>query len=183
MTSKPDQCGSISNLEWKLPQANGFNAWEDANSSSPWLKNIDHCCLIQGLHKLWAQYTTTIISETEIPWKNCLINSNNKEQLLIYILFSKSGLAGQHNYLTPIVSMSFSLTLNVFVYLRAARNKYLCSSGYILLMLLLLHAPETHTKGVSNILFIKARNTYFRKEWSFCCHIGPTLLLFWSRFP
>ena len=32
------------------------------------------------------------------------------EKLLIYILFSKSGLAGQHNYLTPIVSMSFSLT-------------------------------------------------------------------------
>ena len=32
------------------------------------------------------------------------------EKLLIYILFSKSGLAGQHNYLTPIVSMCFSLT-------------------------------------------------------------------------
>jgi hypothetical protein len=31
----------------------------------------------------------------------------NKAKLLIYIFFSKSGLAGQHNYLTPIVSMSF----------------------------------------------------------------------------
>ena len=108
MTSKPDQCSSKTNLEWKLPQANGFNAWEDANSSSPWLKNIDHCCLIQGLHKLWAQYTTTILPE--IPWKNCLTNSNNKEQLLIYIFFSKSGLVGQHKYLTPIVSTSFSLS-------------------------------------------------------------------------
>ena len=34
----------------------------------------------------------------------------NKAKMLIYILFSKSGLAGQHNYLTPIVSMSFLLT-------------------------------------------------------------------------
>jgi len=33
-----------------------------------------------------------------------------KEKLLIYMLFSKSGLEGQHNYLTPIVIMSFSLT-------------------------------------------------------------------------
>jgi hypothetical protein len=33
------------------------------------------------------------------------------EKLLIYVLFSKSGLAGQHKYyLTPIVSTSFSLT-------------------------------------------------------------------------
>jgi len=90
------------------------------------------------------------------------------EKLLIYyILFSKSGLAGQHNYLTPIVSMSFSLTsipkhhLTFFGYLQAALNRYLCSSAYILLMLLLLHAPKTHVKGVSNMLFINSTNYLF----------------------
>ena len=33
-----------------------------------------------------------------------------KENLLVYILFSKSGLAGQHIYLTPTASSGFSLT-------------------------------------------------------------------------
>ncbi len=85
---------------------------------------------------------------------------------LTCILFSKSGLAGQHIYLTPIVSTSFSLTsiyasLNALVIFEQNEIDKYVHSPSIFTNEPLLHAPKTHAKGVSIMLFINSTKYLF----------------------
>jgi len=100
-------------------------------------------------------------------------NQNKKEKLLIYILFSKSGLAGQHKYLTPIVSMCFSLSS---IYKHHLIFLVICEQHEIDKFVHLPTFSKLMQKGFLTCCSLTARNTYFLKEWSFYCHTGPAHL-------